>query len=470
MANKKFWSGMLIMALVFGTVIIGCDTGNNKSNVIITYTVEANGTVDEETSSQLYFTFDAAVDLRVEDIAIIDSSTPGKAEKNGRAKDGALTGSGTSWTLNITKVTAGKIRVQITKAGIERGRKTVTVHKDNATGEDSDQAITLASTLWEEGSLANREAVLWYKFEAEAGKDYRVQWKDKFGNFGSESYEAVVKVTAYKSDHTTIISDDINEATGGYEGRPISGVSGTVYLKVELAYFYGFGSFSGSFAIRIYDPALMGPQDIILIYSVRATIVPSVVVSWEIRSEEPYESSGYKVYRSDTEDGTYTQVGEVTDSSICSYVDTTVKAGKTYWYKIAGYNSKGEGEKSEPKESEVVPAEVATVLTFGVVKEGDLKEETQVDWYKFTAEAGKTYTVQWESRMNNHLGWWLDDSPFSAVIQVSAFSDKTPIDDFQNVFPGWDDPKTISGLSGTVYLKVEVDTYPGTYTIKVTQE
>ena len=32
MANKKFWTGMLVMTLVFGMAVIGCDNGN--SNVV----------------------------------------------------------------------------------------------------------------------------------------------------------------------------------------------------------------------------------------------------------------------------------------------------------------------------------------------------------------------------------------------------------------------------------------------------
>jgi len=45
MANKKFWVGMLVMVLVFGMAVVGCDTGNNTQPNIYTVTFDAdNGT------------------------------------------------------------------------------------------------------------------------------------------------------------------------------------------------------------------------------------------------------------------------------------------------------------------------------------------------------------------------------------------------------------------------------------------
>ena len=549
MANKKFWLGLLITALVVGTVVIGCDNAANagsaesgitytvtadgerdvvtstqltfafnaevsglqaadititngtgeaskgtltgggaswKLNITdiepgtvkvkiakagieskekevtvhkvdtpdITYIVTANGTADTVTSSQLTFTFSAAVSgLRLENIIITNGT--GAAEKDGRAINGTLTGSDTIWTLHITKVTAGTVKVKIDKDGIESTEKEVTVHKDSATGEDRSKAITLTSGLWENGSLADGEHELWYKFEAAAGKEYRVHLKS----------DAYLGVTAYKEGSTTPI-EDFNEVIP-YDPIPISGVSGTVYLKVKLIV-TALGYFKGPFDIRFFDPENMGPQDIIEIYEAKATLNFSVVIKWYVRAaEETIESSGYRVYRSDTEDGTYEKIDEIEDSSICNYIDKNLKAGKTYWYRVAGYNSKGGGEWSEPKQSEfVADIEAGTVLTIGAeITKGDLKESMQADWYKFTAEAGRTYTVQSETSANReHSGYT------AYLVNVSALkSDKTPIDlslDYDTDYTG-----TISGVSGTVYLKVWVlNDFTGTYGIKVSQK
>jgi hypothetical protein len=473
MTNKKFWLGMLIMALVFGTAIIGCDTGGNNGSVggsnDITYTVEANGTAETETSTKLKFTFSEAVSgLKVEDINIFDR-IGGGAEKNSSVKGGALTGSGTSWTLNITKVREGKIRVSIEKKGIEGGRKTVFVYKDNATGESSDKAITLADALWLENEYAIKSSPKWYKFEAEQGVNYRVQWKCRDRNTSADSSMVEVFVTAYKNDLETIITDD-QEVTSIY-GRPglqgwlISGEGKTVYLKVEVT--DGATYYSGTFSIRFLDIANMGgPQDIIQINGAGAQPNRSVVVSWWATAPQypnTIESSGYRVYRSETKNGTYTQIGAdipatpgIVDSK--NYTDEDVEIGKSYWYRVAGYNSKGEGEMSEPKESDVIQdIEAGILLTLGVEENGEIMNPTQVDWYKFTAQSGKSYGIE-----------WISDSYM--VLDISVFdSDKNPIEYYEG--------KSISGVNGTVYLQVELNPYffgvtgvYGPYTIKVSEQ
>jgi len=484
MTNKKFCSGMLIMALVFGTAIIGCDTGNmNAGPNEITYTVEANGTVNEETSTQLYFTFSSAVsDLTVENIDIFSGT--GEAEVN--QIKGNLIGSGTNWTLSITKVKAGKIRVSIDKAGIERGRKTVFVYKDSATGEDANRAIKLTSKFWEEENIATGGAK-WYKFEAEEGTEYRVQWKDN--NSPSEDYSAWIRVTVYRSDGTTIISTYGGNNVNGYrDPKPVSGVSGTVYLKVERLYR------DGKYAIRFYEPAGM-PQVFITVDSARATVVPSIAVKWYVKSlsaTNEINVSGFKVYRSNTETGTYTQIGEnypitdfplsdyqpTTDAGKIIYIDKNVTVGNTYWYRVSAYNSDGEeGDMSDQKQSEAVPGPTSVPLTIGADKtEGTMDTVTQVDWYTFTAESGKTYRVQWESAVDNPVGWYRGGF---ADIWVSVFTNDRELIDFKESYgngysSGWTTPGTVSGVSGTVYLKLDIrekQTYSlGKYSIKVYEE
>ena len=35
MANKKFWVGMLVVVLVFGMTVIGCDNNSNEEEVLL---------------------------------------------------------------------------------------------------------------------------------------------------------------------------------------------------------------------------------------------------------------------------------------------------------------------------------------------------------------------------------------------------------------------------------------------------
>jgi len=477
MTNKKFWMGILVFALVFGMFFIGCggadeppidnptsttDPTNTDpiTKADITYTITADGTADTVTTTQLSFTFSAAVSgLTAEDIAI--TAGTGSASKE------TLTGSGTSWNLGITDVSAGTVKVKIVKTGIESGEKTVTVNEDKADGSSQEQAITLSITKWKDGSVATGEAK-WYKFEAASETKYNVQWKDIYSKPDSDDYTGDVTVTAYQSDGTANLSGFNKVDSGWTFPKTVSGISGTVYLKVEPYYnSYSETYSSGTYAIRFYDPAIIVPQIPVSISAVSATPVPTVIVSWNYISD----TSGYRVYRSSTETGIYTQIGSnITNNYTISYTDTTVSAGNTYWYKVAAYNSIGEAEKSGAKQSDTVPnTSVGTSLIIGAaITEGTLSTATQVVWYKFTAISGTTYNVQWADSYQKP-----DGSSYTGDIKVSAFkNDGTPITSFQNVDSGWTTPKTISGESGTVYLKVEAYIYgsttkTGTYGIKV---
>ncbi|GHU42845.1 hypothetical protein FACS1894190_12650 [Spirochaetia bacterium] len=99
----------------------GIDSGAKTVTLYkqITYTAVVNG--DASTAStKIDFTFSAAVtDLTAGHITVGGST--------GAATKGALTGSGTSYSLAITTTAAGTATVSISKSGIESGAKTVTL-------------------------------------------------------------------------------------------------------------------------------------------------------------------------------------------------------------------------------------------------------------------------------------------------------------------------------------------------------
>jgi uncharacterized protein (TIGR02145 family) len=68
----------------------------------------------------------------------------------------------------------------------------------------------------------------------------------------------------------------------------------------------------------------------------------SITVSWSAVTG----ASNYRVYRSTSIDGTYTQVGGSITAT--SYTNTGLTTGTTYYYRVAAYNSSnGEGPRSE---------------------------------------------------------------------------------------------------------------------------
>lgn len=69
-----------------------------------------------------------------------------------------------------------------------------------------------------------------------------------------------------------------------------------------------------------------------------------VILTWDVpTSDGGYAITGYTVYRSTAENGTYASIVSVTG---LNYTDTNVTADQTYWYKIVAVNENGEGAMS----------------------------------------------------------------------------------------------------------------------------
>jgi hypothetical protein len=88
----------------------------------IAYSAVADGADNTATSTKIDFAFNAAVaGLTAADLSVTNGT--------GAVMKGALTGSGTHWSLGITVTAPGNVTVKINKAGIEAAEKTLTVHK-----------------------------------------------------------------------------------------------------------------------------------------------------------------------------------------------------------------------------------------------------------------------------------------------------------------------------------------------------
>ena len=134
--NGKTWT-LDVDVWTAGTITVsinkpGIESGSKTVTVykeendesFITYDVSPDSTVN---TTSLNFTFDNPVDDLMEwEIIIINGK--GEVEPH----PGGLSGSGTSWSLRVTVVSAGDITVYIYKDGIDWGDKTVMVYKEAA--------------------------------------------------------------------------------------------------------------------------------------------------------------------------------------------------------------------------------------------------------------------------------------------------------------------------------------------------
>jgi fibronectin type 3 domain-containing protein len=112
----------------------------------------------------------------------------------------------------------------------------------------------------------------------------------------------------------------------------------------------GSGSGQGS------DSGVNPPSGIPGYLTVVTTTKNSVTLSWDAVEG----ASGYKVYRSDTETGTYTETTAGTFSGT-GFTDTGLSPGKDYWYKVAAYNAGGAGPKS------ITPVKATTLANTGTI-------------------------------------------------------------------------------------------------------
>jgi hypothetical protein len=112
------------------------------------------------------------------------------------------------------------------------------------TGRNSSPATSggdtaLTNNVWTNGTeIYPTDNFDWYKFEATSDKTYNLNWdqSQSWGwdsNRGSGNYNGSIKVSAYRSDGTTVFNDILNVVNGYGTPSIISGYTGTVYIKVQ---------------------------------------------------------------------------------------------------------------------------------------------------------------------------------------------------------------------------------------------
>jgi hypothetical protein len=112
------------------------------------------------------------------------------------------------------------------------------------------------------------------------------------------------------------------------------------------------------------------------------------------------------------------------------------------------------------------PSATGLTQSSGTWTTGTVNAGNPVDWYSFTATGG-TYNVKWDDRVSGSGTY--TNANGGGDIEVTAYKD-----DGSELFPRADTayatPQTISGYSGTVYLKVRPwngsSTYYGDYAIQ----
>jgi fibronectin type 3 domain-containing protein len=170
-----------------------------------------------------------------------------------------------------------------------------------------------------------------------------------------------VDATAASSSSIRVSWDSVSIATyyyvyrsdsseGNYASVLYNGTSNTSYTDMNLppntTYYYKVSySYDYSYEESELSPAAFATTMVDAPSNVRVaeTSSSSITVLWD----EVGGASGYKVYRSSTDQDDYTQIGsDITEAT--SYTDDTgLSSNTTYYYKVSAYNDNGEGAQSE---------------------------------------------------------------------------------------------------------------------------
>ncbi len=181
---------------------------------------------------------------------------------------------------------------------------------------------------------------------------------------------------SYKSADTSIAT--VNASTGKIKAVKV----GTVKITVTAAATTTYSKATATITVKVTPKATS---------SLKLTNTSSgVKLTWK----KVTGATGYYIYRSTSESGTYKKIATVKSGSTVTYTNKTsgtykVTNGKTYYYKVAAYAATGEGTASS-----VETAVRLTGVTLSSVKNSASKKMT-VKWKKNSKATG--YQIQYST-------------------------------------------------------------------------
>jgi fibronectin type 3 domain-containing protein len=159
----------------------------------------------------------------------------------------------------------------------------------------------------------------------------------------SLSWNAVESATGYRVYRSSSQNGDYFNVSGNLGSNSYTDTG----LAPNAAYWYKVSAYNsvdeGARSDAVSKTTLPAVQRPAIPTGLKATgnTINSVSLSWNAVSG----AAGYRVYRSNFQDGTYTQKGS--DLQKTTFTDDTeLQANTTYWYKVSAYNSEGESGMS----------------------------------------------------------------------------------------------------------------------------
>lgn len=154
-----------------------------------------------------------------------------------------------------------------------------------------------------------------------------VTWKKN-----ADAYGYRVKRSTSKDGNYTVLAELTGASTIKYTDKTAKEGT-TYYYKVEVMnQVNGTIGYSGN-----SKPVSVKTIKKVKVASIKGVSSTSLYLQWQ----EVSDITGYQVYRSTSQNGTYKKIATVKGKSNVSYTDTGLSAGATYYYKIRGYRTSG---------------------------------------------------------------------------------------------------------------------------------
>lgn len=170
----------------------------------------------------------------------------------------------------------------------------------------------------------------------------RITWKKVSGAKNYEVYRSTTANGSFKKIAT------VNSSTTKYTDKTVKTGKKYYYKVVSVGSLNG-KKITGGYSDPISYRSLSQPK----ISSIKTTENDTLKINWK----KITGATKYKVYRATSKNGTYKKVATVqaTAKNTQFYIDSTIKSGKTYYYKVQAYSSNdgvisaGKGNISEIK-------------------------------------------------------------------------------------------------------------------------
>jgi fibronectin type 3 domain-containing protein len=187
-----------------------------------------------------------------------------------------------------------------------------------------------------------------------------VSWNPVTGATGYRIYRALSASGTYTQ---ISVSTDTSYVNTGLD-------SGATYYYKVSAYNAGEESVQSAYVVGVIMPAVPSGLTVSTVSSTSVTLLWNPVTG----------ATSYRIYRSSSSLGTYTQIGTSTG---VSYNNTGLSGATTYYYKVSAYNTGGESAQSGQVSATTTPA-----VPSGVTASKASSTSITVSWNPVTGATG----------------------------------------------------------------------------------